>query len=86
MIVWYDLNCKTAVVSGASSGLGERSAITLSKAGARLILSTRRFDNIEALAQRLAKVYPLKIYISDESSVLDIFHKLEESSEKIDIC
>lgn len=44
---------KTAVVTGASSGLGVAFAKGLAKAGANVVLAARRKENIDALAQRI---------------------------------
>lgn len=47
------LSGKTALVTGASSGLGERFARVLSAAGARVALAARRVDRLEALKAEL---------------------------------
>jgi NADP-dependent 3-hydroxy acid dehydrogenase YdfG len=46
-----------AVVTGASSGIGEATARTLAAHGYRVALLARRGDRIDALANDLSKVH-----------------------------
>lgn len=46
MINLMDLSGKTIVVAGASSGIGKKTAIVLSKIGAKLLLIARREDKL----------------------------------------
>ena len=48
-----DLNGKSALVTGASSGLGAQFARSLAKAGARVLIAARRMDRLEELAREL---------------------------------
>ncbi|MCP9488514.1 MAG: SDR family oxidoreductase [Solirubrobacteraceae bacterium MAG38_C4-C5] len=48
-----EISGRTAVITGASSGIGEATAHTLAAAGARVALLARRSDRIEALAREL---------------------------------
>lgn len=45
---------KAVLITGASSGIGEELAWQLGQAGARLTLTARRIELLEALAQRIA--------------------------------
>jgi short-subunit dehydrogenase len=45
---------KTVLITGASSGIGQELAIQLGQAGAKLMLTARRKDLLEDLAQRIA--------------------------------
>lgn len=49
------LDGRTALVTGASSGIGEATALALAQAGARVAISARRRERLDALAQRLAE-------------------------------
>ena len=48
-----DLTGQTALVTGASSGLGLRFAKVLAACGARVALAARRLDRLEALAEEI---------------------------------
>ena len=48
-----DLREKTVVITGASSGIGAATALELSQAGARLVLTARRTDRLAELAASL---------------------------------
>ena len=48
-----DLTGKVAVITGASSGIGEATALALAQAGVKLVLAARREERLEALAQKI---------------------------------
>lgn len=52
----FDLRGRTALVTGAGSGLGQQFALTLAAAGADLVLAARRRDKLEATAAAVAEL------------------------------
>ncbi len=57
------LDTTVAVVTGASSGIGEATALALARHGATVAIVARRADRLEDLAGRIAEVGPAPIAI-----------------------
>jgi NAD(P)-dependent dehydrogenase (short-subunit alcohol dehydrogenase family) len=55
----FRLDGRVAIVTGASSGLGDRFARVLHAAGARVVLAARRKDRLDALAEELSGSVPV---------------------------
>jgi NADP-dependent 3-hydroxy acid dehydrogenase YdfG len=49
------LTGKVAIITGASSGIGEATALALSKSGAKVAIGARRTDRLEALKSQIEK-------------------------------
>jgi len=66
------LEGKVALVTGASSGIGEATAVALAEAGAAVAIGARRRDRLDALAERLrgdgARVLQLDLDVTDEQA------------------
>jgi NAD(P)-dependent dehydrogenase (short-subunit alcohol dehydrogenase family) len=86
---FYELSGKTALVTGASSGLGYRFAEILSRAGVKVICVARRMDKLKALAQKIeqqgGKALPLALDVSDKAAIFKAVKTLEDQGHKIDI-
>ncbi|MFJ2374549.1 SDR family NAD(P)-dependent oxidoreductase [Streptomyces sp. NPDC087769] len=66
------LEGKVVLVTGASSGIGQATALALSKAGARVTVGARRTDRLESLAQEApGEILVLKLDVTDRQSVED---------------
>jgi clavulanate-9-aldehyde reducatase len=67
----FDLTGRVAAVTGATSGIGEATALALAGAGAAVAVAGRRADRLEALAQRIeddgGRALPVPTDVSDEA-------------------
>ena len=85
----FSLQGKTALVTGASRGLGQALAIGLAKAGADVVCSSSRVGGtdetrkqIEALGQ---KAYEVAADLSNSDAVLALADKAQTFTGKIDV-
>ena len=53
----FNLAGKTALVTGASQGLGRRFAWTLARAGAHVLISARSTDKLQSLQEEICLLY-----------------------------
>lgn len=82
----YDFDGKTALITGASGGLGEQFARCLHAQGARVLLASRSYGKLQDLCDELGNAKAIKMDVADKKSVIRCFADLEEAGEKIDIC
>lgn len=68
----FRIDGRTALVTGASSGLGRHFAGVLARSGARVVIAARRAERLEALKQDL-----LKEGLSARASSLDVTQPLQ---------
>jgi len=89
MSAGISLKGKVAVVTGASSGLGERFATLLSGAGASVALAARRTDRLQALADRITgaggRAITVKLDVNDYGNIQAAFAEVREKLGGTDI-
>src|SRR3954454_1188030 len=83
------LSGKVALVTGASSGIGEATAEALAGAGAAVAIGARRRDRLDALAARLrdkgATVLQLDLDVTDEQQCRTAVHRTREELGGLDV-
>ncbi|MEU4096755.1 SDR family NAD(P)-dependent oxidoreductase [Streptomyces sp. NPDC026673] len=77
---------KVVLVTGASSGIGQATALALSKAGARVAVGARRADRLKSLAQDApGEILALELDVTDRQSVNDAVAATVERFGALDV-
>ena len=84
----FDLSGRIALVTGASSGLGERMAKVLSANGAKVALAARRVDRLDVLKSEIeahgGEALSVPLDVSDESQVIAAYDAAEAALGPVD--
>ena len=84
-----DLTGKTALITGASSGLGRHFAKLLAKCGARVAIGARRMDKLVSLAEEIraasGEALMVELDVTDEASVGKAVAQVADAMVGIDI-
>lgn len=85
----FDLSGQVALVTGASRGLGQHFARALARAGADLILTSRRADDLKPFAAELEALgrhaYPIALDVRDEASIKRMAEQVEAAVPQVHI-
>ena len=83
------LKGKVAVITGANSGVGEATALAFAKEGATVVISARRIEPLNAVADKIkaegGTVLAVPTDISDKAACENLMDKAVEAFGKIDI-
>ena len=84
-----ELKDKVIVITGASSGIGEATAMRLAADGAKLVLMARREERLQELAQKLMDEHQtdsmvIKLDVTDREAVLEAFEEVKKNYGRID--
>lgn len=79
----FDLSGEVALVTGASSGLGERFAEVLAAHGANVVVAARRSDRLASLVERISdaggKAHAVELDVSDQGAIAGAFDAAEDA-------
>lgn len=81
---------KIAMITGASAGIGQACATTFAQNGYNLVLTARRLDRLEKLAETLMADFKVDVRIlgmdvRSKQSVMESFESLEAAWQQIDV-
>jgi len=83
------LTGKVALVTGASSGIGEATALALAEEGAIVAISARRADRLQDLVKRITdkggKAFPIVGDVAEEAQANEIVQKAYKELGRLDI-
>lgn len=85
----FDLTGKTAIVTGASRGLGQYFGRALAKAGADLVITSRQREALQAFQQEIEslgrRAVPLELDVRDYASIQRMADQAYQAYDAIDI-
>lgn len=85
-----NLEDKTAIITGASSGIGKQSAYKLAEKGANIVLVARRKNKLNEIAEKIQKKHEVKTKtiktdVTKEEEVSKLVEKSKQKFGSIDI-
>ncbi len=81
----FRLDGKVAVITGASSGIGERAAHVLAALGATVVVAARRLDRLETLAASLPGSRAIQCDVSDPGQSASLVAATIEQCGRLDV-
>ena len=71
---------KVAIVTGASSGIGEVTALEFASAGAKVVLAARRIERLEKLAETIRAAGGIALPVQTDLTIIDQIRNLVKTT------
>ena len=80
------MNKKTIWITGGSTGIGKALAIKFANEGWNVAISARRENLLNEIADNHKNISPFPLDVTDKSKCGEVFEKIKNKFENIDIC
>jgi len=81
----FDVDGRTAIVTGASSGIGEHMVRTLAASGMKVIAAARRLERLDSLASSTAGVIAMRCDVTIEADLDALVAAAYEQTGRLDV-
>jgi len=80
------MNKKTIWITGGSTGIGKALAIKFANEGWNVAISARRENLLNEISDNHENITPFPLDVTDKSKCIEVFEKIQNKFENIDIC
>ncbi len=80
------MNKKTIWITGGSTGIGKALAIKFANEGWNVAISARRENLLEEISNKNENIYGFPLDVTDKSKCKEVFEKIKNKFQTIDIC
>ncbi len=80
-----EIKDKVVIITGASSGIGEKAARLLAKNGAKVVLASRNKEKLKKLSKEIPGSFVVVTDMTKKDQIINLIKKTKEHFDRIDI-